>query len=193
MRIYFPRWRYLLVKDDYDLKFPLPYRILTLFSKEREVKKISWVIDIEEFLGIVQESHRRQLDADTIVRISKNQSFYRSLSDYASKLQTVYNGYIFKYSRKNLKRRSISVRLQSICTIGRIEKIKVLTVWYYGGHQGKTSSILSGQDMEEELKKRVKVSLGYVHFLGYQKILISIYLRWKFFCLCLNRSFPGIM
>ena len=44
--------------------------------------------------------------------------------------------------------------------------------------------------MEEGLKKRVK-EYGiedYVHFLVYQKILISIYLRRKFSCLCLNKK-----
>lgn len=77
MRIYFPRLtRRLLVKDDYDVE--VSFTIMNpplLFSKRREVKKISWIHgSIEELLkdSSKRESHRSQLDAaNTIVGISK--------------------------------------------------------------------------------------------------------------------------
>ena len=104
MRIYFPRLtRRLLVKDDYDVE--VSFTIMNpplLFSKRKEVKKISWIHgSIEEFLNdsSKRESHRRQLDdADTIVGISKktSHSIKEVYPDYASKLQTVYNGMILR-------------------------------------------------------------------------------------------------
>ena len=71
------------MKDDYDVE--VSFTIMNpplLFSKRREVKKISWIHgSIEEFIkdSSKRESHRRQLDAaDTIVGISnKNQQFYQ--------------------------------------------------------------------------------------------------------------------
>ena len=62
----------MLVKDDYDVE--VSFTIMNpplLFSKRKEVKKISWIHgSIEEFLkdSSKRKSHRRQLDAaDTIV------------------------------------------------------------------------------------------------------------------------------
>ena len=112
MRIYFPRLtRRLLVKDDYDVE--VSFTIMNpplLFSKRKEVKKISWIHgSIEEFLkdSSKRKSHRRQLDAaDTIVGISKktSHSIKEVYPDYASKLQTVYNGYDFKTILEKISR-----------------------------------------------------------------------------------------
>ena len=194
MRIYFPRLtRRLLVKDDYDVE--VSFTIMNpplLFSKRKEVKKISWIHgSIEEFLkdSSKRESHRRQLDvADTIVGISKktSHSIKEVYPDYASKLRTVYNGYDFQsILEKSQERIDIEIAPQSICTIGRIEENKgsdrVVEVIRLLHQEGKNYHLyfIGAGDMEEELKKRVKEYEfeDYVHFLGYQKILISIYLR----------------
>ncbi len=186
MRIYFPRLtRHLLVKDDYDVE--VSFTIMNpplLFSKRREVKKISWIHgSIEEFLkdSSKRESHRRQLDAaDTIVGISKktSHSIKEVYPDYASKLQTVYNGYDFKtILEKSQEKINIEIASQSICTIGRIEEnkgsdrvVEVIRLLHQEGKHYHLYFIGAG-DMEEELKKRVKEYEleDYVHFLGYQK------------------------
>ena len=155
-----------------------------MFSKRKEVKKISWIHgSIEEFLkdSSKRESHRRQLDAaDTIVGISKktSHSIKEVYPDYASKLQTVYNGYDFKtILEKSQEKIDIEIEPQSICTIGRIEENKgsdrVVEVIRLLHQEGKNYHLyfIGAGDMEEELKKRVK-EYGledYVHFLGYQK------------------------
>ena len=186
MRIYFPRLtRRLLVKDDYDVE--VSFTIMNpplLFSKRREVKKISWIHgSIEEFLkdSSKRESHRRQLDvADTIVGISKktSHSIKEVYPDYASKLQTVYNGYDFKtILEKSQEKIDIEIEPQSICTIGRIEENKgsdrVVEVIRLLHQEGKNYHLyfIGAGDMEEELEKRVKEYglENYVHFLGYQK------------------------
>ena len=186
MRIYFPRLtRHLLVKDDYDVE--VSFTIMNpplLFSKRKEVKKISWIHgSIEEFLkdSSKRESHRRQLDAaDTIVGISKktSHSIKEVYPDYASKLQTVYNGYDFKtILEKSQEKSDIEIEPQSICTIGRIEEnkgsdrvVEVIRLLHQKGKNYHLYFIGTG-DMEEELKKRVKEYEleDYVHFLGYQK------------------------
>lgn len=186
MRIYFPRLtRCLLVKDDYDVE--VSFTIMNpplLFSKRKEVKKISWIHgSIEEFLkdSSKRKSHRRQLDAaDTIVGISKktSHSIKEVYPDYASKLRTVYNGYDFQtILEKSQEKIAIEIAPQSICTIGRIEEnkgsdrvVEVIRLLYQEGKNYHLYFIGAG-DMEEELKKRVK-EYGiedYVHFLGYQK------------------------
>ena len=186
MRIYFPRLtRRLLVKDDYDVE--VSFTIMNpplLFSKRKEVKKISWIHgSIEEFLkdSSKRESHRRQLDdADTIVGISKktSHSIKEVYPDYASKLQTVYNGYDFKtILEKSQEKIDIEIEPQSICTIGRIEENKgsdrVVEVIRLLHQEGKNYHLyfIGAGDMEKELKKRVKEYglENYVHFLGYQK------------------------
>lgn len=186
MRIYFPRLtRRLLVKDDYDVE--VSFTIMNpplLFSKRKEVKKISWIHgSIEEFLNdsSKRESHRRQLDdADTIVGISKktSHSIKEVYPDYASKLQTVYNGYDFKtILEKSQEKIDIEIEPQSICTIGRIEENKgsdrVVEVIRLLHQEGKNYHLyfIGAGDMEEELEKRVKEYglENYVHFLGYQK------------------------
>ena len=186
MRIYFPRLtRRLLVKDDYDVE--VSFTIMNpplLFSKRREVKKISWIHgSIEEFLkdSSKRKSHRRQLDAaDTIVGISKktSHSIKEVYPDYASKLQTVYNGYDFKtILEKAQEKIDIEIEPQSICTIGRIEEnkgsdrvVEVIRLLHQEGKHYHLYFIGAG-DMEEELKKQVKEYEleDYVHFLGYQK------------------------
>ena len=186
MRIYFPRLtRHLLVKDDYDVE--VSFTIMNpplLFSKRKEVKKISWIHgSIEEFLkdSSKRESHRRQLDAaDTIVGISKktSHSIKEVYPDYASKLQTVYNGYDFKtILEKSQEKSDIEIEPQSICTIGRIEEnkgsdrvVEVIRLLHQKGKNYHLYFIGTG-DMEEDLKKRVKEYEleDYVHFLGYQK------------------------
>lgn len=186
MRIYFPRLtRRLLVKDDYDVE--VSFTIMNpplLFSKRKEVKKISWIHgSIEEFLkdSSKRESHRRQLNAaDIIVGISRktSHSIKEVYPDYASKLQTVYNGYDFKtILEKAQEKIDIEIEPQSICTIGRIEEnkgsdrvVEVIRLLHQEGKHYHLYFIGAG-DMEEELKKRVKEYEleDYVHFLGYQK------------------------
>ncbi|WP_425533178.1 glycosyltransferase [Streptococcus pneumoniae] len=186
MRIYFPRLaRRLLVKDDYDVE--VSFTIMNpplLFSKRREVKKISWIHgSIEELLkdSSKRESHRSQLDAaNTIVGISKktSNSIKEVYPDYTSKLQTIYNGYDFQtILEKSQEKIDIEIAPQSICTIGRIEENKgsdrVVEVIRLLHQEGKNYHLyfIGAGDMEEELKKRVK-EYGiedYVHFLGYQK------------------------
>ena len=133
MRIYFPRLtRRLLVRDDYDVE--VSFTIMNpplLFSKRKEVKKISWIHgSIEEFIkdSSKRESHRRQLDtANTIVGISNktSNSIKEVYPDYASKLRTVYNGYDFQsILEKSQEKIDIEIAPQSICTIGRIEENK---------------------------------------------------------------------
>ena len=186
MRIYFPRLtRRLLVKDDYDVE--VSFTIMNpplLFSKRKEVKKISWIHgSIEEFLkdSSKRESHRRQLNAaDIIVGISRktSHSIKEVYPDYASKLQTVYNGYDFKtILEKAQEKIDIEIEPQSICTIGRIEEnkgsdrvVEVIRLLHQEGKHYHLYFIGAG-DMEEELKKQVKEYEleDYVHFLGYQK------------------------
>ncbi len=155
-----------------------------LFSKRKEVKKISWIHgSIEEFLtdSSKRDSHRRQLDdADRIVGISKktSNSIKEVYPDYSQKLVTVYNGYDFEsILEKSKEKVAIEIAPQSICTIGRIEENKgsdrVVEVIRLLHQQGKKyyHYFIGAGDMEEELKKRVKEYQleDYVHFLGYQK------------------------
>ena len=210
MRIYFPRLtRRLLVKDDYDVE--VSFTIMNpplLFSKRREVKKISWIHgSIEEFLkdSSKRKSHRRQLDAaDTIVGISKktSHSIKEVYPDYASKLQTVYNGYDFKtILEKSQEKIAIEIAPQSICTIGRIEENKgsdrVVEVIRLLHQEGKNYHLyfIGAGDMEEELKKRVK-EYGledYVHFLGYQKNPYQYLSQMKvLLSMSKQEGFPGV-
>ena len=183
LRIYFPRFtRRLLVEDQYDVE--VSFTIMNpplLFSKRKEVKKISG--SIEEFLTdrSKRESHRHQLDAaDTIVGISKktSNSIIEVYPDYSQKLTTVYNGYDFEsILEKSREKVTINIASQSICTIGRIEENKgsdrVVEVIRLLHQQGKKYHLyfIGAGDMEEELKERVKEYHleDYVHFLGYQK------------------------
>ena len=210
MRIYFPRLtRRLLVKDDYDVE--VSFTIMNpplLFSKRKEVKKISWIHgSIEEFLkdSSKRESHRRQLDAaDTIVGISKKTSYSikEVYPDYASKLQTVYNGYDFKtILEKSQEKIDIEISPQSICTIGRIEENKgsdrVVEVIRLLHQEGKNYHLyfIGAGDMEEELKKRVKeYELEvYVHFLGYQKNPYQYLSQMKvLLSMSKQEGFPGV-
>ena len=186
LRIYFPRLtRRLLVKDQYDVE--VSFTIMNpplLFSKRKEVKKISWIHgSIEEFLtdSSKRESHKRQLDAaDTIVGISKktSNSIKEVYPEYSEKLITVYNGYNFEsILEKSREMIDIEIEPQSICTIGRIEENKgsdrVVEVIRLLHQQGKKYHLyfIGAGDMEEELKKRVRDYHleDYVHFLGYKK------------------------
>lgn len=90
--------------------------------------------------------------ADTIVGISNktSNSIKEVYPDYATKLQTVYNGYDFKsILEKSQEKIDIEIAPQSICTIGRIEENKgsdrVVEVIRLLHQEGKTIiSILSG-------------------------------------------------
>ena len=210
MRIYFPRLtRRLLVKDDYDVE--VSFTIMNpplLFSKRKEVKKISWIHgSIEEFLkdSSKRKSHRRQLDAaDTIVGISKktSHSIKEVYPDYASKLRTVYNGYDFKtILEKSQEKIDIEIAPQSICTIGRIEENKgsdrVVEVIRFLHKEGKNYHLyfIGAGDMEEELKKRVKEYEleAYVHFLGYQKNPYQYLSQMKvLLSMSKQEGFPGV-
>ncbi|WP_262080151.1 glycosyltransferase [Streptococcus sp. Marseille-Q5619] len=210
MRIYFPRLtRRLLVKEDYDVE--VSFTIMNpplLFSKRKEVKKISWIHgSIEEFLkdSSKRESHRRQLDAaDTIVGISKktSHSIKEVYPDYASKLRTVYNGYDFKtILEKSQEKIAIEIAPQSICTIGRIEENKgsdrVVEVIRLLHQEGKYYHLyfIGAGDMDEELKKRVKEYEleDYVHFLGYQKNPYQYLSRMKvLLSMSKQEGFPGV-
>ncbi len=210
MRIYFPRLtRRLLVKDDYDVE--VSFTIMNpplLFSKRKEVKKISWIHgSIEEFLkdSSKRESHGRQLDAaDTIVGISKktSHSIKEVYPDYASKLQTVYNGYDFKtILEKSQEKIDIEIEPQSICTIGRIEEnkgsdrvVEVIRLLHQKGKNYHLYFIGTG-DMEEELRKRVKEYEleEYVHFLGYQKNPYQYLSQMKvLLSMSKQEGFPGV-
>lgn len=186
LRIYFPRLtRRLLVKDQYDVE--VSFTIMNpplLFSKRKEVKKISWIHgSIEEFLtdSSKRESHKRQLNAaDTIVGISKktSNSIKEVYPEYSKKLITVYNGYNFEsILEKSREKIDIEIEPQSICTIGRIEENKgsdrVVEVIRLLHQQGKKYHLyfIGAGDMEEELKKKVQAYQleDYIHFLGYQK------------------------
>lgn len=186
LRIYFPRLtRLLLVKDQYDVE--VSFTIMNpplLFSKRKEVKKISWIHgSIEEFLtdSSKRESHKRQLDAaDTIVGISKktSNSIKEVYPEYSEKLITVYNGYNFEsILEKSREKIDIEIESQSICTIGRIEENKgsdrVVEVIQLLHQQGKKYHLyfIGAGDIEEELKKKVQAYQleDYVHFLGYQR------------------------
>ena len=210
MRIYFPRLtRCLLVKDDYDVE--VSFTIMNpplLFSKRKEVKKISWIHgSIEEFLkdSSKRESHRRQLDAaDTIVGISKktSNSIKEVYPDYVSKLQTVYNGYDFKtILEKSQEKIDIEISPQSICTVGRIEENKgsdrVVEVIRLLHKEGKNYHLyfIGAGDMEEELKKRGKEYEleAYVHFLGYQKNPYQYLSQMKvLLSMSKQEGFPGV-
>ena len=186
LRIYFPRLtRRLLVKDQYDVE--VSFTIMNpplLFSKRKEVKKISWIHgSIEEFLtdSSKRKSHKRQLDvADRIVGISKktSNSIKEVYPEYSEKLITVYNGYNFEsILEKSREMIDIGIESQSICTIGRIEENKgsdrVVEVIRLLHQQGKKYHLyfIGAGDMEEELKKKVQAYQleDYIHFLGYQK------------------------
>ena len=186
LRIYFPRLtRRLLVKDQYDVE--VSFTIMNpplLFSRRKEVKKISWIHgSIEEFLtdSSKRDSHRRQLDAaDRIVGISKktSNSIKEVYPDYSQKLVTVYNGYDFEsIVKKSKEKLAIEIAPKSICTIGRIEENKgsdrVVEVIRLLHKQGKKYHLyfIGVGDMEVELKKRIQEYQleDYIHFLGYQK------------------------
>ena len=137
--------------------------------------------------------------ADTIVGISNktSNSIKEVYPDYASKLQTVYNGYDFKtILEKSQEKIDIEIVPQSICTIGRIEENKgsdrVVEVIRLLHQEGKNYHLyfIGAGDMEEELKNELKnMSLKTMYIsLVIKKILISICLRRKFSCLCLNKK-----
>ena len=209
-RIWFPDLvRNHLIKDEYDIE--ISFTIMNPafpFSKRSEVKKIAWIHgSIEEFLkdSSKRKSHRRQLDAaDTIVGISKktSHSIKEVYPDYASKLQTVYNGYDFKtILEKSQEKIDIEIAPQSICTIGRIEENKgsdrVVEVIRLLHQEGKNYHLyfIGAGDMEEELKKRVKEYEleDYVHFLGYQKNPYQYLSQMKvLLSMSKQEGFPGV-
>ena len=210
LRIYFPRLtRRLLVKDQYDVE--VSFTIMNpplLFSKRKEVKKISWIHgSIEEFLtdSSKRESHKRQLDAaDTIVGISKktSNSIKEVYPEYSKKLITVYNGYNFEsILEKSREMIDIEIEPQSICTIGRIEENKgsdrVVEVIRLLHQQGKIYHLyfIGAGDMEEELKKKVQEYQleDYVHFLWYQRNPYQYLFHTKvLLSMSKQEGFPGV-
>ena len=193
LRIYFPRLtRRLLVKDQYDVE--VSFTIMNpplLFSKRKEVKKISWIHgSIEAFLAENQahyrKNHYEQLShADKIIAISKKtrESIETVYPMFSDKIQTIYNGYDFtSLLEKSEEVTPVTLENNSICVIGRLEELKgtdrVLEVFtklqqelsdihlYYIG-SGEQESFLKGEVERLQLQNKV-------HFLGYQKNPYSI-------------------
>lgn len=210
LRQYFPRLtRKCLLKDYYDVE--VSFTIMNpplLFSKRKEVKKISWIhgsIEAFEKDAAKRQSHRRQLDeADTIVGISKktSDSIKAVYPDYATKLQTIYNGYDFNsILEQSQKKVEDEIASQSICTIGRIEENKgsdrVVEVIHLLHQQGKKYHLyfIGAGEMENELKQKVKDYRldNYVHFLGYQKNPYPYLAKMKvLLSMSKQEGFPGV-
>lgn len=173
-----------LVKDIYDIEIsftimnpPMP------FSKRKEVKKIAWIHGSIENMPENEnycKLHKKHLgSADEIVSISEKtrKSIETVFPEYKNKIVTIYNGYNFDDIRQKARETcDIKIAEQSICSIGRIEKLKgtdrtleLIKKLHKEGHLYHLYYIGAGEQ-EEELKEKVKNYhlTEYVHFLGYQ-------------------------
>lgn len=210
MRRYFPHFvRKQLVKDEYDIEIsftimnpPFP------FSKRKEVKKIAWIHgSIENFKEqpAIQKSHYEHLkQVDTIVAISNKtcQSIIDVYPEFKDKVTIIYNGYDFERIRqKATEAVDIVIPNQSICVIGRIEKMKgsnkVVELIKQLHNQNKKYHLyfIGSGALEQTLKQQVvEYELtDYVHFLGYQNNPYKYLKQMKLLLsLSLQEGFPGV-
>lgn len=218
-RFWFPGLvRRYLVRDIYDIEIsftimnpPMP------FSKRKGVKKIAWIHGSIENMPENEKYcklHKRHLgSADTIVAISEKtrKSIETVFPDYKDKIVTIYNGYNFNDIRQlGEEKVDIQIKEQSICSIGRIEKLKgtdrtleLIKKLHEEGHFYHMYYIGSGEQ-ENELKEKVKsYNLNdYVHFLGYQanpykylkhmKVLVTMSLQEGFSGTCVEALSLGV-
>lgn len=218
-RFWFPCLiRRYLVKDIYDIEVsftimnpPMP------FSNRKGVKKIAWIHGSIENMPENEKYyklHKKHLgSADTIVAISEKtrESIKAVFPEYQDKIITIYNGYNFDDIRQQAKEDTdIKIEEQSVCSIGRIEKLKgtnrtleLIKKLHDKGYRYHMYYIGTGEQ-EEELKEKVKKYklTNYVHFLGYQvnpykylksmKALITMSLQEGFSGTCVEALSLGV-
>ena len=209
LRFWCPGWvRKHVAKDNYDIEISFTIMNPPLqFSKRKGVKKIAWIHGSIENMPKNKkylECHREHLGtADTIVAISEKtrESIENVFPEYKDKITTIYNGYNFDDIRIPAKEEcDIKIEEESICCIGRIEKLKgtdrtleIMKKIHDRGYKYHLYYIGTG-DQEEELKERVKeYSLEeYIHFLGYQTNPYKFLIRTKLLVsMSLQEGFSG--
>ena len=207
-----------LVKDNYDVE--ISFTIMNpplMFSKRKDVKKIAWIHGSIENMPENEKylkCHREHLGtADTIVAISEKtrESIESVFPEYKDKIETIYNGYDFDDIRIPAREDcGIHIEENSICSIGRIEKLKgtdrtleLVRKLHDRGYKYHLYYIGTG-DQEDELKGKVKEYHleDYIHFLGYQtnpykylthmKVLVSMSLQEGFSGACVEALSLGI-
>lgn len=210
IRMYFPNFvRNILLKDEYDIE--VSFTIMNPpfeFSKRKDVKKIAWIHgSIEDFLEdrSKKESHKKYLaNVDSIVSISNKtkKSIEEVYPEYKDKIINIYNGYDFEdIKKKSEENLSEVIFPNSLCSIGRIEKLKgsdktleILKNLHDKGIKYHLYYIGSGE-LEDELKdKSIEYGLrDYVHFLGYQKNPYKYLKKMKLLLsMSLQEGFPGV-
>ena len=207
-----------LVKDIYDIEIsftimnpPMP------FSKRKDVKKIAWIHGSIENMSENEkycQLHKKHLgSADTIVAISEKtrKSIEEVFPDYREKIITVYNGYNFQNIRELAREKiDITIEEKSICSIGRIEKLKgtdrtleLIRKLHKKGYPYHIYYIGAGEQERELKEKTERYNLtGYVHFLSYQanpykylkemKVLVTMSLQEGFSGTCVEALSLGV-
>ena len=133
IRKFFPGLvRKLMVKDKYDIE--ISFTIINppfVYSKDDNVKKIAWIHgSIEDFINDSKKrnSHREHLkNVDKIISVSEKtrESIISVYPEYKDKVITIYNGYDFEcIMDKSKEDIDFKIENNSICVIGRIEKLK---------------------------------------------------------------------
>lgn len=187
IRKFFPGLvRKLMVKDKYDIE--ISFTIINppfVYSKDDNVKKIAWIHgSIEDFINDSKKrnSHREHLkNVDKIISVSEKtrESIISVYPEYKDKVITIYNGYDFE-SIMDKSKEDIDFKIEnnSICVIGRIEKLKgslevYETIKRLHIEKNKKYHLyfIGSGDLESRLKElTAKDGLDkYIHFLGYQK------------------------
>lgn len=219
IRFWYPRLvRRYLVKDIYDIEIsftimnpPMP------FSKRKNVKKIAWIHGSIENMPKNRKYyklHKKHLSsADAIIAISEKtrRSIEEVFPEYKHKIVTIYNGYDFENIRRLAEENSnIMIQEQSICSIGRIERLKgtdrtleLIRKLHEKGCFYHMYYIGAGEQESELREKAVRYNLNeYVHFLGYQvnpykylrhmKVLVTMSLQEGFSGTCVEALSLGI-
>ncbi len=219
MRFWFPQLvRQYLVKDIYDIEIsfttmnpPLP------FSKRKNVKKIAWIHGSIENMPKNEKYyklHKKHLsNADVIIAISEKTrlSIEEVFPEYKHKIVMIYNGYDFENIKQLAEENSDTmIHEQSICSIGRIEKLKgsertleIIRKLHEKGYFYHMYYIGTGEQERELREKVVRYKLSeYVHFLGYQanpykylkhmKALVTMSLQEGFSGTCVEALSLGI-
>ena len=205
----FPRAlrKYLVKKDDYDVEIMFEVIYPDISFSKRNIKKIYWVHgSIEDFSNTWRENRFRQYFSDATKIVSISNKTEKSILDLypnqKDKMTRIYNGYKFNdIIGKSKEVISENIPVNSICSIGRIEKekgsdrtLELLRILHEKGYRYHMYYIGTGV-LEETLMSRVKKYnlMKYVHFLGYQRNPYKYLKHMKCLVSMSNKEgFPGV-
>lgn len=205
----FPRAlrKYLVKKDDYDVEIMFEVMYPDIPFSKRNIKKIYWVHgSIEEFSNTWRENRFREYFSDATKIVSISNKTEKSILDLypnqKDKMTRIYNGYKFNdIIGKSKEVISENIPVNSICSIGRIEKekgsdrtLELMRILHEKGHRYHMYYIGTGV-LEETLMSRVKKYnlMKYVHFLGYQRNPYKYLKHMKCLVSMSNKEgFPGV-